>query len=92
LEVRQRSVSQAGHVLAASLTREFPVADSSFGQHKPGTGGRRDGVNSGAMLSIEAFFWKLPDAPHGWLLAAFTQFLREAQRKAAPEDGPRRLE
>jgi hypothetical protein len=44
------------------------------------------------MLSIEAFFWKLPDAPHGWLLAAFTQFLREAQRKAAPEDGPRRLE
>jgi len=30
-------------------------------------------------ISIEAFFWKLPDAPHGWLLAAFTQFLREAR-------------
>jgi hypothetical protein len=51
-------------------------------------------VDSGAMLSTEAFFWKLPDAPHGWLrvLAAFTQFLREALRKSSPEHGPRRLE
>jgi hypothetical protein len=76
-------------VLAISLTREFSVANSSFDQNKPG---RRDGVNSGAMLSTEAFVWKLPDAPHGWLLAAFTQFLREAPRKASPEHFPRRLE
>jgi hypothetical protein len=43
------------------------------------------------MLSTEAF-WKLPDAPHGWPLTVFTQFLREALRRASPEDGPRRLE